>query len=254
MGVEGEPEESGTIWQRADGRPLKALELKVYSRAGLVPAEALKWANAGFEPYTETRAKLREAGADLETAKRLRQLGLDHRHLRYAQEHGVPLETAAAAHSAGASTPPSLDQARGWASTRRPSSHLTRQRFFSRALSLRKLNVSPTRLLGWRRAGLDLDECRKELSEGTAEEAVETNLAWQRVFSQPDARRAWRATGLAPSAAKTAAASGYRPVDVLEERFSEGPAHQDAAKGSGSPATSARSAANTRRHSSTSGG
>jgi hypothetical protein len=68
-------QETGTLWRRADGRPLTAFELKVYARAGLSPEEALQWANAGFEPYYT--GQLREAGADLVMALRVREMGLN---------------------------------------------------------------------------------------------------------------------------------------------------------------------------------
>ena len=214
-------QETGTLWRRADGRPLTAFELKVYARAGLSPEEALQWANAGFEPYYT--GQLREAGADLVMALRVREMGLNSRHLRFAREHGEPLEAAGAADAVGFDDQ-LLREARSVGLKDATISIFGSSPAVREAILLKRAGVATRKILAWKDAGLDLAECRQELAGGVPEDAVETTIAWHRAFQQPEARRAWRATGLDPGAAKSAAARGYRPIDVLEGRLADGSA------------------------------
>jgi len=216
---EGEDDEGGAVWRRADGRPLTPFELTVYRRAGLSPAEALEWADAGFAPYQTEQ--LREAGADLETAQRVRRLGLDHRHLRYARERNETLEAAGAAHAAGFDTA-LVNRARRLGLDDGTIALLGTPSVLRQAICLRDLGVTTSRILEWHEADLDLQECRWDVEAGVSEEDVQVTIAWHHAFKQPATRRAWRATGLDAVAAKYAAARGYRPIDALEGSVEEG--------------------------------
>ena len=222
MGSERELEGSEVVWRRADGRPLKAFELKVYARAGLSPLEALEWADAGFEPYQTEQ--LREAGAEFETARRLSQLGLDHRHLRFLRDLQERSDDGQAAGIDGLHA--LLEgEARSLGVDDAALGTVESKAFFRQAMALRMLGVSASRVLAWRDSDLDLGACLHEIEAGVAEDDVAGSVAWQ-VFEQRATRRAWQATGLAPAEAKSVAANGYRPVDVLEGHLGCGTAER----------------------------
>lgn len=216
-------DETGPVWRRADGTPLTELELRIYERAGLLPAEAVEWANEGFEPYATEN--LRGAGADLPLALHLRALGLSGQHLRFAREVGDSLEAVAALAELGRSPGlkwPIVERLRRLGLAPDDIRAVAATGAAEMVIQLLEAGVPLRTVLDWWKRGLDLRACETALANGATIADMETELRWRRAFRSRAAALAWRSTGLEAEAAETLANRGYRPLDVLDGRAERG--------------------------------
>jgi len=200
-----------------DAHRLSATDLKIYARAGLTPAEAQAWADAGFPPYRT--GLFREAGSDLPTAIRLRELGMDYRHLRLARDTNLSFEDvmplAALVKESDAAWKRIAAARRLGLSISDIADHPSLLAL-SQTLALLRLGVPLELIKSWLAAGFDLAACRGVLRDGYDPLDMEAQLRWKQAFPDLTRRRAWQTTGLGADAAETAAKLDYRPIDILD--------------------------------------